>query len=364
MTTQNSVLLFSKSFPQQSIILLAIILLSVVSYSYGQSDLDAQRPLKALIIDGENNHGVWPKTTMMMKDYLLETGLFEVDIARTHFTWQGPHYDQSIGLDDIKELLTMYPLRNGTETVAVDEPKLDETFNPDFEKYDVVVSNMGWKASLWPEETRAKFEKYMKEGGGLIVVHAANNSWGDWEEFNKMIGIGGWGGRNEDSGYYAFVESSGEEKRQVPVGGCGSHGPQHEYVMVTEAPEHPVMKGLPEKWLHCKDELYDRLCGPAENMTILATAFSDPEKNGPPWNKKVNGTGHYEPLLLTVEYGQGRVFHTGMGHMGYSMECVGFITTFQRGAEWAATGEASQPLPEDFPDEHQTSARKWSFKAE
>ena len=59
--------------------------------------------IKALIVDGQSNHGVWPKTTMMMKDYLEQTGLFEVDIARTAFTWQGPHYDKSIGLEDIKE---------------------------------------------------------------------------------------------------------------------------------------------------------------------------------------------------------------------------------------------------------------------
>jgi hypothetical protein len=38
-----------------------------------------------------------------------------------------------------------------------------------------------------------------------------------------------------------------------------------------------------------------------------------------------------------------------MGHGDYSMECVGFITTFQRGSEWAATGRVSLPVPEDFP---------------
>ena len=57
----------------------------------GTSPLPAQGSLKALIIDGENNHGVWPMTTMMMKDYLKQTGLFSVDIQRTAYTWQGPH---------------------------------------------------------------------------------------------------------------------------------------------------------------------------------------------------------------------------------------------------------------------------------
>ena len=45
--------------------------------------------IKALIVDGQNNHAAWPKTTIIMRDYLKETGLFEVDIARTKFTWNG-----------------------------------------------------------------------------------------------------------------------------------------------------------------------------------------------------------------------------------------------------------------------------------
>jgi uncharacterized protein len=325
--------------------------------SYGQATGKAR--LKALIIDGESNHGVWPMTTMMMKDYLVQTGLFEVDIARTSFTWQGPHFDASIGLKDITELLTRYPLE-GQKTEAVEEPRPDPDFKPDFAKYDLVVTNLGWKASPWPEETKRSFEQYMKQGGGLIVVHAANNSFGDWPEYNRMIGLGGWGGRSTESGPYVYYNDAGELVRDPSEGNCGSHGAQHEFVLTTRAKDHPIMEGLPEKWLHTKDELYDRLRGPAENMTVLATAYSDPEKNGPPWAKDVKGTGRHEPMLFTVEYGKGRVFHTALGHMDYSMECVGYITTFQRGAEWAATGKVTQKVPDDFPGPDATSIRKWT----
>lgn len=314
--------------------------------------------LHALIIDGESNHGVWPMTTMMMKDYLEQTGLFTVDIERTHYTWQGPHFDKSIGLDTIIELMEMYPLE-GSKTVAVAEPQPDPDFNPDFAKYDVVISNFGWKASTWSEQTKKSFEQYVYNGGGLIVVHAANNSWGDWEAYNKMIGIGGWGGRSTASGPYVYYNDENKLIYDPSEGDCGSHGAQHEYVMTTRAPEHPIMKGLPAKWLHTKDELYDRLRGPAENMTVLATAYSDVEGNRPPGNKKVKGTGRHEPLLSTINYGKGRVFHTGLGHMDYSMECVGFITTLQRGAEWVATGQVTQAVPNDFPSESATSSRKW-----
>lgn len=318
-----------------------------------------QTKLKALIIDGESNHGVWPKTTMMMKDFLEQTGLFEVDISRTAFTWQGPHYDKSIGLEDITELLSMYPLNNGQETTPVEEPKPDPNYSPDFGQYDVVITNMGWRASTWPESTKKSFEDYMAQGGGLVVVHAANNSWGDWQAYNRMIGLGGWGGRDAHSGTFVNLDDQGIEHRDTPASGCGSHGPQHQYLMENRAPEHPVMKGLPHQWLHTKDELYDRLCGPAENLTVLATAYSDPGINSPPWNQEVKGTGRHEPMLFAIEFGEGRVFHTALGHMDYSMECVGFITTFQRGAEWAATGNVTQKVPNDFPGKEETSARKW-----
>jgi len=320
--------------------------------------LFAQNKMKALIIDGESNHGVWPKTTMMMKDYLEQTGLFEVDINRTAFTWQGPHHNVEDPAD-VKELLSMYPLQNGQVTMAVDEPKPDPDYNPDFESYDVVINNMGWQASLWPEAVRKNFEAYMASGGGLVVVHAADNSWGDWPEYNRMIGLGGWGGRNAESGTYAHLNDNGELQLDIPEGGCGSHGPQYEFTINTRDPEHPIMKGLPASWLHAKDELYERLCGPAENMTILATAYADVEKNSPPWNKNVEGTGMHEPVLFTIDYGKGRVFHTILGHMDYSMECMGFMTTFQRGAEWAATGKVTQKVPDDFPGVEKVSVRKW-----
>ena len=39
--------------------------------------------LRALIIDGQNNHKCWPQTTQIMKRHLEDTEMFSVDIA-TH----------------------------------------------------------------------------------------------------------------------------------------------------------------------------------------------------------------------------------------------------------------------------------------
>jgi len=272
----------------------------------------AQAELKALIVEGQNNHKVWPTTTKMMKKYLEQTGLFKVDVATT-------------------------------------KPKgTDADFKPDFSDYDVVVSN--YNGASWPEETQDAFVKYVKSGGGFVVIHAADNAFGNWKEYNEIIGLGGWGGRSEKSGPYVYFDDNGKLVRDKSPGRGGHHGPQHPFSIIVRDDSHPVTKGMPGEWLHAQDELYDFLRGPGENMHVLATAFADKEKGG---------SGRHEPMIMTVDYGKGRVFHTPMGHAEYSQECVGFIVTLQRGAEWAATGKVTQKIPDDFPTADKLSSRKF-----
>jgi len=267
--------------------------------------------LKALIIDGQNNHN-WKKTTPVMKKHLEECGVFTVDVATS-------------------------PDKKG---------KMDG-FKPDFAAYDVVVSNYNGKD--WPKETQAAFIAYMKNGGGLVVIHAADNAFGKWVEWNEMIGLGGWGGRNEKSGPYVYIDKEGKVVRDESKGRGGSHGPQYEFPIDIRVADHPVTKGLPPKFMHAKEELYHQLRGPAKNMTILATAFSAKDKKG---------TDRHEPVLMAIDYGKGRVFHSVLGHIDTPMRCVGFAVTFTRGCEWAATGKVTQPVPADFPTADKVSMRK------
>ena len=317
-----------KSFRQSVSTFVAILLLAVTANA---------ADLQALIIDGQNNHGDWPKTTFMMKQYLEETGLFTVDLARTKYTWKGEQH-----LDDFS-----IP---GFETEAKKQPQTDPDFKPEFAKYDVVVSNFGFNAAPWPEATQLAFEEYVRKGGGLVVVHAANNSFGDWSEYNRMIGLGGWGGRNEKTGPYVYLNKNGERIRDTSEGRGGHHGPQHEFSIVVRDKAHPITEDMPTEWMHTKDELYDMLRGPGEQMRILATAYSSP---------KFGGTDRHEPMLMTIKYHDGRVFHTPMGHADYSMECVGFKVCLQRGTEWAATGKVTQEIPKDFPTADGVSAETY-----
>jgi type 1 glutamine amidotransferase len=294
--------------------------------------------VRVLIVDGQNNHTVWPKSTAMMKAYFEQSGRFEVAVARTQYTWKGDKW------------IAQYPLVDGRNYQELKEPKSDPTFTPDFSKYDVVVSNFGWKAADWPEATQQALEQFVSRGGGFVSVHAANNSFPGWKAYNRLIGLGGWGDRSEKDGPYVYYNAAGKLVRDPSPGRAGSHGPQHEYVLEARTPDHPILRGLPRRWRHTQDECYDRLRGPAENLTILATAYSSPEHKG---------TGRHEPALMVVEFGRGRVFHTILGHEDYSFESVGFITTLLRGTEWAATGRVTLPVPPDFPTE--TEARRRPF---
>ena len=272
----------------------------------------AADPLKLLIIDGQNNHD-WKIMTPPMKASLEATGRFKVDVATS---------------PDAKAAKSDW-----------------DSFRPDFSKYDVVLSNYNGQA--WPKPVQESLEKYVASGGGLVVVHAANNAFEAWPAWNEMIGLG-W--RDNGFGERVTTDDDGKIVRTPKGEGPGSgHGPQHAYKVVVRDSDHPVTKGMPKTWFHAQDELYHGQRGPAKDMHILATANSEKSKGG---------TGTNEPMIWVIPYGKGRVFTTVMGHVGggetKAIRCVGFQTVVARGSEWAATGKVTLPIPKDFPKDEVT----------
>jgi type 1 glutamine amidotransferase len=223
-----------------------------------------------------------------------------------------------------------------------------DKFNPKFKNYDVIVST--YDGDTWSQRTKRNLENYIIKGGGLVVIHAADNAFPDWEAYNIMIGLGGWGNRTETMGPLVYMDNSGKINRDMSPGSAGHHGPRHEFVVQSRFPDHPIMKDIPSSWLHVEDELYDQLRGPATNMEILATAYSD---------EKYEGTNRHEPVLMTVSYEKGKIFHTTLGHSKEALSCVGFMTTFIRGCQWAAGKKVTFEIPEDFPSQNSTSTRTY-----
>jgi hypothetical protein len=270
------------------------------------------KPIKVMILDGASAAAYhdWKLGTQILKRELDETGLFDVTVV------------------------TVPPADGDFSNV-----------HPDFAQYQVVVLN--YDSQDWPAALKVAFEAYMRSGGGLVSVHGADNAFPDWPALNERTGIGGWRKRDAPAGPRWFYDNGKLVSDSAP-GPAGLHGKRKPFRITARSTQHPIMRGLPPEWMHATDELYTRLRGPGKNMTLLATAYADPANRG---------TGHDEPMLLALTYGQGRIFHTTLGHDALALSCVGFITTFQRGAEWAATGRVTQKVPRTFPTADTVSYR-------
>ena len=288
----------------RKLILLIAAAIAIIGPAAAQPDNPAAK-VKVILIDGQNNHN-WRATTPILKKILEESGRFTVDIS------------SNLKKDD-----------------KPGEIEKTVSFPPDLSKYDVLLSN--YNGAPWPKEFEQSLEERLRAGKiGLVIVHAANNSFTGWKEYNLMIGMG-W--RGKSFGERLKLDDAGKEVRVAKGDDLDSgHRSTGKWPVVIRDSEHPVTKGMPREWMHNNDELYDNLRGPIQNVKVLATAYS-------------NGTKSHEPMIWTVDYGKGRVFHTPMGHDANSMKCLGFAVTVSRGTEWAATGTVTIPIPKDFPTE-------------
>ncbi len=186
-----------------------------------------------------------------------------------------------------------------------------ETLKP----YDVLVDN--WSA--YPDMTGRQWGPaegaildFVRGGKGFVLLHAATACFSDWPEFQEMAGCT-WG---DDSG----------------------HGKFHKFEVFIDDPEHPIAKGMPP-FIAGPDELYHRLT-PHPSMHVVASAFSA---------KDQNGTGEFEPIAVTTQFGDGRCFYNILGHNTEAMGNPGFQTLMLRGTEWAATGAVTIPIADPWP---------------
>ena len=269
-----------------------IVVASLVSALGGLTSAQQPSPgpakIAVLIVTGQNGHD-WRGTTPLLRKILEDTEKFEVRVTE-EFRGAGP-----------------------------------ETLAP----YDVVVLNYferGRPELRWGDRADNALLDFVRSGKGLVIYHFSTAAFDGWTEFEKMS-AGNWRPNN------------------------GHHSARHSFVVDLKDSEHPITKGLKLSFPQPNDELYGNLrWQPAGSYHVLATAYDDhalyqasrTDSRAP---QPLMGPGANEPMLWTVGYGKGRVFVTALGHDGETVQTPAFMTTFARGAEWAATGKVTLPIP-------------------
>ncbi|HVU84727.1 MAG TPA: ThuA domain-containing protein [Puia sp.] len=286
---------------------IVVVSFAFVSCLYGQN---GRQPIRVLIVDGYSNHD-WRQTTAITKRILEEAGLFEIAVT--------------------------------TAPATTNEDSLS-AWDPDFKRYDVIIqntNNIDNKALHWPRKAEEKLERYVASGGGLYILHSANNAFPHWKEYDKMIGLA-W--RPKEVGFAMEIDSNKNIVRIPPGEGSGtSHGKRSD-ALIHILNRHPINHDFPAQWRTASMELYTYARGPAKNITVLSYAFD-------------SATNKNWPVDWVVKYGKGRVYNSSMGHLWkgdiypVAWRCVGFQTTLIRAVEWLAKGKVTYPLPENFPND-------------
>ena len=273
------------------------------------------RPIRVLLIDGHSNHD-WRRTTALVSSILKQTGLFSVDVSTA-------------------------PCRTDDPAYAL--------WCPDFSKCDVVIQNYNdlGGGALWPEAVRHAFERFVAGGGGVFILHSANNAFPDWKEYDRIIGLG-W--RNRAVGTALKISEEGGIIPVPPGAGANtSHGKRTDRLIHVMGND-PIHRGMPEAWMTPLIEVYTHARGPAENVRVLSWAEEPTDHER--W-----------PIEWSVQYGTGRVYNSTFGHVWANeadpvdLRCVGFQTVLIRSLQWLAHRPVTWPIPADFPTKQTVSLR-------
>ncbi len=252
---------------------------------FGQQAISPAK-IQTLIITGQNGHD-WKGTTPILRKVLEDTARFEVRVTEE---FRGA----------------------GVETLA---------------PYDLVVLNyydLRKPQLRWGERADNALLDFVRSGKGLVVYHFSVAAFDGWTEYEKICG-GNWRPNN------------------------GHHSAAHDFTVDIKDADHPVTRGLKLSFMQPKDELYANLrWQPADQYHVLATAWDNHLLYQGKARQPIPGEGLDQPMLWTVRYGNGKVFVTVLGHDVPAVQTPAFVATFTRGAEWAATGSVTIPIPPEM----------------
>lgn len=260
-------------------------------FSCSKGPQESPDPVRVLILSGKNNHD-WKGTTMVISGLFRKCNRFMVDITE----------------------------------------KPDTLRSVDLLKFDVLVNNWNsWPDTelRWPEELEEDLLDYINSGGGMVFFHASTSSFYEWPEFSE-ISAAAW---EEDTWH----------TRPCPV-----------KLSFTDT-EHPITRGMRD--FRIFDELWIN-AGGSEGFDVLGTASAVPDYKVNLDDRSTEQVGEVpppQPAVFVKEFGEGRIFHTILGHEQRTVRNTGFRSLLLRGTEWAATGEVSIPLPQELRAKHQST---------
>lgn len=168
--------------------------------------------------------------------------------------------------------------------------------------YDLLFLHFkNYKPLARADRAKANLKRFVGEGKGLVVFHFACGAFEDWPEFGKIAGR-------------VWDRKTG-------------HDPRGPFAVKIVDQEHPITWGMEN--FQADDELYTCLIG-EQPVRLLATARS-----------KVTGKDH--PMAFVLRCGQGRVFHTPLGHDVKAIQIPAVAELICRGCAWAAGREPTVP---------------------
>lgn len=166
----------------------------------------------------------------------------------------------------------------------------------DLHKFAAIVMHFkNYDPAVPGPEGQENLARFVRQGGGAVLVHFACGAFQEWPEFVQLAG-------------------------RVWDPKLRGHDPHGAFRVDMVDSNHPITRGFPA--FEVTDELYTCLAGDPP-VTLLATAVS-----------KVDQKTY--PMAFVLSYGQGRVFHSPLGHdvKAFSTPAVGEL--FRRATAWAA----------------------------
>ncbi len=175
----------------------------------------------------------------------------------------------------------------------------------DLSTYKLVVLNyINWTHPGLSEAARNAFSSYLKQGGGLVILHFADaaftselpgGSTAEWPEYRQIC-------------------------RRVWDESKSTHDAYGPFQVTVVDPAHAATHDVVS--FQTKDELYGNQQG-EQPIHVLATAHS-------------KATGKEEPVAFVYAYGKGRVFQILLGHDAAAIRVPGTTQLIRYGSLWAA----------------------------